>query len=305
MEILWNQTTRKLWDRHTADAAWQQRWAYGAGWDLVLGRVERAEIRVAGRLAGLAQFTCRRLFGAVHVATCTRGPVWIDPPEEEARSDAYRRLKREIPLPWPRGVFLTPDHGGAEAALLSRARLDRVMSPFSTAFLDLDRPLEDLRAGMQGKWRNRLKAAEKSGIKIAPGATGGPQLTWLMERERAQQRRHRYRAAPGPLMTAWQTESTGRDGLVLLLARQAAETVGAMLFLVHGRTALYHIGWTSEEGRSAGAHNLLLWKAISQLKGRGIRTLDLGGVDTGPGAGIARFKLGTGAQVRTLCGTWC
>jgi lipid II:glycine glycyltransferase (peptidoglycan interpeptide bridge formation enzyme) len=77
-----------------------------------------------------------------------------------------------------------------------------------------------------------------------------------------------------------------------------------MLFLIHGQTATYHIGWQDEAGRDAGAHPLLLWRAMGMLAERGVRWLDLGGVDTGPGAGIARFKLGTGGQVLTLPGTF-
>jgi len=35
-----------------------------------------------------------------------------------------------------------------------------------------------------------------------------------------------------------------------------------------------------------------------------VRTLDLGGVDTARGAGLARFKLGTGGAVVTLAGSY-
>jgi lipid II:glycine glycyltransferase (peptidoglycan interpeptide bridge formation enzyme) len=40
------------------------------------------------------------------------------------------------------------------------------------------------------------------------------------------------------------------------------------------------------------------------LQQRGVRLLDLGGVNTQRSAGIARFKLGTGGRVLTLAGTY-
>jgi lipid II:glycine glycyltransferase (peptidoglycan interpeptide bridge formation enzyme) len=49
---------------------------------------------------------------------------------------------------------------------------------------------------------------------------------------------------------------------------------------------------------------LILWKGIEELRTRGIRMLDLGGVNTIRSAGIARFKMSTGGQVLSLAGTY-
>jgi lipid II:glycine glycyltransferase (peptidoglycan interpeptide bridge formation enzyme) len=43
---------------------------------------------------------------------------------------------------------------------------------------------------------------------------------------------------------------------------------------------------------------------MEALKERGIRSLDMGGINTGRSAGIARFKISSGAQVVTLAGTF-
>ena len=48
----------------------------------------------------------------------------------------------------------------------------------------------------------------------------------------------------------------------------------------------------------------MLWQAMDLLRQRGVVQLDLGGVNTVSGAGIARFKIGTGGRVVTLCGTF-
>ena len=82
------------------------------------------------------------------------------------------------------------------------------------------------------------------------------------------------------------------------------DRVAAMMFLLHGQAATYQVGWTSDAGRDLHAHNLILWKGIEELKERGIRQLDLGGVNTARSAGIARFKMATGGQVRVLAGSY-
>ena len=50
--------------------------------------------------------------------------------------------------------------------------------------------------------------------------------------------------------------------------------------------------------------NVLLWDALQALKERGVRKLDLGGVNTQRSAGIARFKIGTGGAVVSLSGSY-
>jgi lipid II:glycine glycyltransferase (peptidoglycan interpeptide bridge formation enzyme) len=64
------------------------------------------------------------------------------------------------------------------------------------------------------------------------------------------------------------------------------------------------VGWTSDQGRELNAHHLILWRAIEELRERGVRTLDLGGVNTVRSAGVARFKMRTGGKVLTLAGTY-
>ena len=43
---------------------------------------------------------------------------------------------------------------------------------------------------------------------------------------------------------------------------------------------------------------------MTLLKQKGVRRLDLGGVNTASGAGIARFKIGSGGAVVQFAGTY-
>ncbi len=77
-----------------------------------------------------------------------------------------------------------------------------------------------------------------------------------------------------------------------------------MLFLRHGTTVSYHIGWTGREGRAASAHNLILDHAAKQFASEGATLMNLGLLDTETAPGLARFKLGSGARPVQTGGTW-
>jgi lipid II:glycine glycyltransferase (peptidoglycan interpeptide bridge formation enzyme) len=75
-----------------------------------------------------------------------------------------------------------------------------------------------------------------------------------------------------------------------------------MLFLTHGRTAIYQTGWSNGNGRRGRVHHRALWGAIERLRDAGLHWLDLGGLNVP--AGIVRFKLGSGATPVTFAGTF-
>lgn len=125
---------------------------------------------------------------------------------------------------------------------------------------------------------------------------------WLLVREAKQAKQRRYRRLPAAFTESW-VRAGGRRCARLFTAEHDGECVAAMLFLLHGRSATYHIGWSGPQGRALGAHNLLLWKAQLWMAERGIRSLDLDLIDTETTPGLARFKLGSGARIVTLGAT--
>ena len=86
------------------------------------------------------------------------------------------------------------------------------------------------------------------------------------------------------------TAFVGRDWSLRYVADHTRAEVGPLLRLAGL--------WAGSEG------SLLLWTAMTRLPRAGIAELDLGGLNTADAPGIARFKLGTGARVKALCGTW-
>ena len=268
-------------------------------------RVERAVFWDEGRLLGVAQFMCRRFLGYLSVASCTRGPVWHPDVTAAQRAQAYRMIKRSLPLHPFRVMLISPDETAEQLAPETLKGFSRVMTGYATAYLDLSLPLEVLKSNLDGKWRNRLNkvlAHEKLQVHAVPSLK---RCTWLLGKEADQREARRFHGLPTDFVPAYIDKSTSsRDAFVMVYAELGKETVAGMLFLIHGQVASYHMGWASEEGRTLNAHNALLWKAMAHLKAEGVSRLDLGGVNTHDLPGISRFKLGAGGQVVTLAGTY-
>lgn len=291
---------RKTWDGLLAGvpAAYQQDWAYGDAMVRAGAKVKRIALHdPCGDICGLAQFILRPFAIVARFALCTYGPVWVKPMTEPEKEIALRTLKREFHLRWPRLIAVTPDEP------TNMRGFNRIMTGDATVRIDLTPDEAALRKSLDGKWRNRLVAAEKSDLKFTSSGAKPGQYQWLLDEEHKQRRKKGYRGLPVGLTIAWQEEKVkakGEDkraGILVYRADLKKEPAGAMLFLVHGQMASYHIGWSSDEGRALSAHNLILWNAMLALKEKGVTTLDLGGVNTGSGAGIARFKLGTNGHL--------
>jgi hypothetical protein len=303
MHILWNQIDRPAWDKaHTlVGGALQQDWAYGTSLTVPGVTCHRAEVILNGEPVALAQFICRRYGYVLSVALCTRGPLWLKPLASDLRARIYKQIKRSLPLSRPRIALFSPEITDPTDA--SVAQLIRVMTGYSTLMVDLTRPGEQLRAELDARWRNRLGAAEKSGITIINDEVAPEYVKWLLDAEQSQRAQKSFHGLPVVFVERYiQAGTTTKQTALILHAEHQQKRIAAMLFLLHGSVATYHIGWADQTGRETNAHKLILWRAFEILRMRGINTLDMGGVNTHDLPGISRFKLGMGGTVVTFAG---
>ena len=305
MKVEWGTQDINAWDAAHGQAAGplQQDWAYGSTMLVSGGTVIRAAIQAEGKTVGLAQCVVRRFGNFGGVALCTRGPLWLAPLSGKDKAHAYRSLRQNLPVKGLRFLFVTPNEPSGEDLGLSP--LKRVMTGYSTALLDLSPTMADLRAGFDKRFRQPLVSAEKSELTVHRVGTNLGQYRWLMDAEQQQRDKRGFQGMPLHFVDAYiASRKQPGHNVLTLRADIGRDRVAGMMFLLHGQAATYQIGWTSDAGRDAHAHNLLLYKGMEALKERGIRSLDMGGINTGRSAGVARFKISTGAQVVTLAGTF-
>ncbi len=310
-QLHFNDLPRARWERMTEAVAapLQQSWAYGEAMRALGAEILRVRLRDerTRRDVALAQFVIRRWLGRPRLALASRGPVWLTSLSGDDQANAMRRIQSaplltEDQLAWPRLGVVSPD-SGTPSDVMTAAGMRKVFTGPTHVDLDL-RPSESaLRSAMQVKWRNRLKAAERSALKVRVFEPRFDSYGWLLEADAAQQEQRGYAALP-PVFASLYHQIAGGASVRLAFAEDGGARAAAMLFLLHGRRATYHIGWTGPLGRQNGAHNQLLWHAMLSLKADGVDAVDLGGVDTGRGAGLARFKLGTGGRLAPLPGAF-
>jgi len=303
------------WNRHSA-AQWQtmldncarstltQSPAYAAAACEVDGAdADYGLIRFQGKPIGMAIVVRRRTFGGAASCSLYRGPLWIhDEIPGEMLKLALRRLRDRHR--WWRGRPLTfhPELTDSveNRRVLSDAGFRRVAEGYATIWLDLSLPLQTLRANLRAQWRNKLTQAERHGIDVIAGADDS-QFEWLYGNHARHMEAHGYRGPSPALLRALRAHAPDGQQPQLLIAQQGGQPVAALLLTVHGNSATYLIGWSGDAGRRLRAHNLLLWRAVEQLKAAGIHWLDLGGINT-DAPGVASFKRGMGGELVTLAG---
>ena len=297
------------WDRLFAAlprSTLEQSWAYGTAAESAQGHTaRRAVIRGEGGALGLVQVLERPLLGVVRICEILRGPLWLPAAGEAERAAAHAALKaayrvrdRKLLL-WMAELVDTPESHAVMRAVGARP----VITGYSSIWLGLKPPLEKLRASLDGKWRNALRNAEQSKLKVQVNR-GGRALDWLLERHDAFRRTRGFRAPSPGLIRAFVEATPRKSDITLVSGALGSDLVAGALFLGHGTTATYYVGWSGPQGRELDAQQLLLWRGIEALRENGIATLDLGGIDTRRAPGVARFKLGLGGEVFTLSGTW-
>ncbi len=305
MIVHWDGHDIPTWDavHREASAALQQDWAYGASLMMLGVPVLRARVILNDQPVAQAQFIVRKWAGLGAMALCTRGPVWHQPLSPTEEADVYKALKKSVPLSGIRLMVITPEVAQGQVHGLSAMR--RVMSGMSTVMLDLTPSLEDLRAQLDRRWRHRLGGGEASEMSIHRVGTNVGQYRWLLDAEMQQRTDKKLAGLPLAFFDNYvHSRKQPAQNILTLRADLGRDRIAAMMFLIHGSAATYQVGWTSDKGREMHAHNLILWKGIEELKSRGIRMLDLGGVNTIRSAGIARFKMSTGGKVLTLAGSY-
>lgn len=315
MHAHWNLDDRHRWEAFADQSAagLAQTWTYGQALQTLgvpcLRVAITADESPKSPWIGTAQFIVQRLPWFVRFAFCQGGPLWAADSSHVQQHQALALMRKTLPLRRPRLALFSPAVDVlAGHAVSNRHAFEgrpRLGTGRSTVLLDLTRPEAERRAAQEGRWRNRLSAAERSPLKVRVCGGKTSDFDWLIQAEAQQRQERRYLTLPTGFVEAFQNaHRKPSQALLTLAADLQRQPCAGMMFLVHGRTATYHLGWTNEDGREHSAHNLLLWQGCRLLAERGVEQLDLGGVNTLSNPGLARFKLGSGGRVVTWAGTY-
>lgn len=288
------------------DSVLEQSWTYGEAVRLAAGRSVSRGLIISGEApVGLVQVFTHKFFGCIAIPEILRGPVFLPEASENEKRAAHALVRQQ----WPRGIVQfprwmpeLPDTPEAHS-LLRQLGVRQVVTGYPTVLVDLTASTVQMRAGLDGKWRNALSQAEKSGLKVK-FARGGKAVEKAVRHYDAMRRKRRFSGPSGVTATAFHQLVRRQRDLLAVTVSRGSDVLSGALFLGHGQTATYYMGWTAKAGRAVNSQNLALWRGMLKLSEDGFTSLDMGGVDTWREPGIARFKIGTGGRVHMTAGTW-
>jgi lipid II:glycine glycyltransferase (peptidoglycan interpeptide bridge formation enzyme) len=289
------------------DANIYQTWAYGAvSWGerqlshLVL---RRGEDIVAGAQLRLVRLPLLNK----GVAYLRWGPLWrlrgqpVDPELLDQILGALRKEyveRRGLLLRLLPGVFQEDPWAGEIASRLSRwgLELHSKIRPYSTLRVDVAQPLNILRKGLHSRWRNYLKAAEKTGFTVVQGTADAlyDQFTVLY---REMMDRKRFETTVDiEEFRAMQKRLPETLKMQVFVCSADDQPQNALVVSALGDTAIYLLAATGDAGLNGRGAYLLQWRAMEWLHQQGFQWYDTGGINPKRNRGGYQFKSGLGGQ---------
>ena len=266
--------------------------------------LSRLVLKRDGKVMGIAQLRIIRptplKFG---IAYLRWGPLWerrgvpLDPevPPRMARAIEDEYLgKRKLFL-----RILPNAFAGTQRAVTMQAAFSRFFAEpldagntYRTFVLDLIPSLDELRKGLDPKWRNKLSGAEKNKLEVIEGNGSSEYRTFHGIYDQMRRRKGFETTVSVEEFGRIQETLAESQRMRVLICQDKGIPVAGLIVSAIGDSAIYLLGATSDDGlKSKGAY-LLQWTMIQWLKENGIRSYDLGGIDPEGNPGVYLFKKG-------------
>jgi len=299
---------RHHWSRFLglfSDASIYQSWAYGAvRWKRQ--RLSHVIVSRDGEILAAAQLAVVELpVFKQPIAYISRGPMFIRTGAErnltnlrlilDAIKNEYLR-KRNLPV---RLVYKSvEDMDQPTQAVLRDAGFNPIISvrPYSTLLLDLSPSIEQLRANLHKKWREKLNRVQRQNVNVVQGTNMGLYQQFCKLYYQMYVRKKFVSHVDIDQYAEIQKHLPAVFKMKIMICYFSGKPVAALVWSDIGRTGLPIFSATADAGLKMYGSYLLRWKMVEQLKEKGCRFLDQGGVDPVNNSGGYRFKEGMGGK---------
>ena len=236
----------------------------------------------------------------IHAVILDRGPIWrFEDYSPSLNADFWASFDKAFPSRFGRKRRIMPEledtaHARQTMEDLGYKRYDR--DGYQTLWLDLTNDEASLRENMHGKWRNCLRKAEKSELELS-WSNRFDEAALLLARHVQEQKDKNYHGPSLKMLSMLSRQADKQDSLLSGFATLDNVVVSGIIFYMHNNSATYQVGWNTPKARNVNANYLLLWQGLLKLQSKGIKDLDLGGVNDADAAGVKRFKSGIGGEL--------
>jgi len=188
--------------------------------------------------------------------------------------------------------------GSPRAAVIQSAFCSFTREPlvagntYRTFVLDLASTLEELRRGLDKKWRNQLSCSEKKGLEVVAGSGSGEYQTFCLLYNQMRKRKRFETTVDVEEFGRIQQELPESHRMRVLICEEGGVPVAGLVASAMGDSAIYLAGATSDNGLNSKGSYLLQWTLIKWLKENGFKWYDLGGINPGRNPGVYHFKRG-------------
>lgn len=274
----------------------------------------RYRLRGANGDLGYAGVLTRRLARVFTVAYVPRGPLLVEPGRASldqvlACLEPLARRNRWLLLKVDPEIWDDEATTWAQPTLRARGwRPGEEVQFRNTVQLPLTGTDDDILAAMKPKTRYNVRLATRRGVTVRPLAV--EELPFVYDLYRRTALRDGFIVRPRSYYQQLWGSLMGAGMAVVLGAELQDRLLAALVAVAYGRTCWYFHGASQDEGRTHMPTYLLQWEAMRWGRARGCTTYDLWGAPEAlddpdhPMAGVLRFKLGFGGQVREGLGAW-
>lgn len=288
-----------------SDSSIYQSWAYGAEhWSE--SQLSHMVLREDGKLVAAAQLRIVRVpFVPAGIAYLRWGPL-CQLPNQDLRFDVVKAMTAGLKDEYCKRRGLTLEilpnvYPGTGEGCVFKQALDSSLFKdqslglqYRTILVNLDSPLEEIKARFDKKTRRHLKRAEKNELVIDVSDTTEAYDEFVGLYEPMLERKQFETPVDVREFGRMQGRLTGNARMRVFTARKDGEAIGALVCSLNGNTGIYLLGATNLVARDLLASYLLHWQVIVWLKDNGARWYDLGGIDPLRNKGGFEFKSGFG-----------
>lgn len=287
------------------DATVYQTWSYGAvRWGEK--NLSHFVLKKEGEVVGAAQLCIKKipLIGS-GIAYIPWGPLWRKKGRTrnpEILKDLINILKEEYAVHHGLLLRIAPhivnnEHEEMQSIFENACFSPRKNKPpYRTLMLDITPTLQELRKGLDQKWRNQLNRAEKNNLEVYEGVSDELYQKFM---DLQNEMHERKKFTPGINYEEFRViQKNLPDALKMkiFVCEYKGKPVTATIGSAIGDTGIYLLGATGNEGLQLKGAYLSQWLMIRWMKEQGCSWYDLGGINPEKNPGVFHFKSGLSAR---------